>query len=144
MTLLEFNSETLVLLLGGGVIGTIFTAVITWLRFSKKDRADTVKIDAEAAKTLAEANEIKAKAEVTVADAALNLAKRLGEECDMTKTQLEKTQKELDDAHQQLNKLTIQLHFVQEQLEAERRKNNDIIIELTALRAEITQMKNKK
>lgn len=144
MILLQQAPEWLTLLfgsLGGGSLVLVIIAILKWIRFKKKDSADTAKTEAESAKIKAEASEIKAKAEVTVADAALKLAQRLSDECDMTKKILEKTQSELDKTIQQLHRVTTQLNFVQKELDEERSKNAVIQGHLNKLTAELEQIK---
>src|SRR5687768_1496711 len=134
--------QTVFLLLGGGTIGVIFTALIQWRRFRKKDTAESGKTDAEAAKLQAEASEIKAKAEVTIADAALKLAQRLSDECEMTRGILDRTQTELDKTIQQLHSVTTKLNFVQKELDEERSKNAVIQGQLSKLTRELEKTRD--
>jgi len=137
MTLLELELSQWVLgLLGGGTLGVIIVAVINAVRFRKKDTALVGRTDAETIKIQAEAAEIKAKAEVTVADAALKLAQRLSDECDITRKQLEKSQVDLA-------RITSELETLKDELEEERRKNEIKDSLVNELRDEIRKLKNK-
>ncbi len=114
---------------GGGTI----LAVIAWARFRKKDVADVSKTDAETEKLKADALLVKANADVTVADAALKLAQRLSDECNMAKIDLkekenalEKTQSDLNSVRNSLTQALEKIESLQAELDKERIINADM------------------
>lgn len=119
MILLEI-SQGIGLVLGGGVIGTIITTLITWKRFQKKDISETRKVDAETEKLKMEALQTKAQAEVTISEAALKLVQRITEEC--------------DEIRKNVDKLEEQLVILNAELRAEKEKNMKLLTELEILK----------
>ena len=124
-------------ILGGGTFASAVIFGLKWIRYRGKDKSDIDKTDAEAEKIKSEARDIRAKADVTVAEAALKLAERLGQECDMTKRQLEKTQ-------QDLLQVTAKLQEVQFDLERQIEKNNLMATEIIRLTSELDKYKTNK
>lgn len=108
------------LILGGGTLGVILTAIIQWIRFRKKDTSETGKVDAETEKLRMEALQIKAQAEVTISEAALKLVQRITEECEEIK--------------HNVNKLEQQLLKMNAELVAERDKNIKLLAEIAELK----------
>lgn len=78
---------------GGGLVG-----IIAWLRFARKDRAETRKIEAEAKKVEAEATDI-------VADSFEKLCKRMEEELDSKIKEVETLQNDLREMRINLTKI---------------------------------------
>lgn len=108
------------LVLGGGALTAIITAIIQWVRFRKKDTVETQKVGAETEKLKMEALQIKAQAEVTISEAALKLVQRITEECEEIK--------------HNVNKLEQQLLKMNAELIAERDKNIKLLAEIEALK----------
>jgi hypothetical protein len=126
--------QTLLSALSGASFVGIIIFILQWIRYKNKDKSDTGKINAETAKIKAEAAQIEAHAQVTVADAALKLAQRLGEECDMTKIQLNKAQIEIAGLRQELTLVTKRLEEVQLELTKQIEKNNAMVAEINKLK----------
>jgi hypothetical protein len=124
--------QTLLTAACSATITGIIMFILQWVRYKKKDKSEQENIDAQTAKIKAEAIQIEAQAQFTVADAALKLAQRLGEECDLTKTQLHKALVELANVTQKLNE-------VQRELTRQVEKNNQMVIELGKLTAEMNK-----
>lgn len=135
--------ETLLILLGGGTIGVVATAIIQWLRFRKKDYSEQGRVEAETKKLEAEAIEIKAKAEVTVAEAALKLAQKISDECEVTRKELENTQGELAKAISRLNDMTGELKTLQHDLTVEKERAAVNQTEIENLRAQLLKAQGK-
>ena len=108
------------LVLGGGAVTAVATALIQWVRFRKKDTSETAKVGAETEKLRMEALQIKAQAEVSISEAALKLVQRITEECEEIK--------------QNVNKLEQQLLKMNAELIAERDKNVKLLAEIEELR----------
>lgn len=137
-------SQVITLVGGSATFGTILLFLLKWLRFKKTDASAVSLKDAEAAKVQAEAYEIKTKADIGVADAALKVAQRLGEENEVTKKQLEKTQTDLEVALNSLRDATIKLHEVQHELNNEKQKNTLMSQEILELKTELNKLKNSQ
>lgn len=108
------------LVLGGGTLGVIGTAIIQWARFRKKDTVESEKVQAETQKIKMEALQTKAIAEVTISEAALKLVQRITDECN----EIRKNVDRLEDELVALNK----------ELSLEREKNRKLIMEIDKLK----------
>ena len=108
------------LILGGGTLGVIGTAILQWWRFRKKDTSETGKIEAETLKIKMEALKTKAEAEVTISEAALKLVQRITEECNQIKVNVERLEKQLIELNNELL--------------SEREKNRRLLEEIAVLK----------
>lgn len=107
-----------------GLVGTLILFLVKWLtRYRPKDISDNNKTDAETQKIRAEAAEIKAKADVTIVEYSLKMIQKLGDENEVTKKQLEKSQQDLSDALNSLRDAQIKMSEIQHELNNERQKN---------------------
>lgn len=122
MILLESTAfiQGLGIFLGGGVVTTIATSIIQWIRFRKKDTFETEKVEAETEKLKMEALQIKAQAEVTISEAALKLVQRITEEC--------------NEIRKNVDRLEEQLVLINKELRTEKEKNAKLLAEIVLLK----------
>lgn len=133
--------EVVGLLFGGGGITAIVIFGLKWIRFSRSDKQDVNIKRAQVDKLTAEASETKAKGEVSVADAALRWAERLTAECNKTKEQLDKAERDLDTALNSLRDATIKMSEAQHELKNERQKNIFMADQIEKLTIEVQKYK---
>lgn len=136
--------EIIVYLIGFGGLTTLFLFLLNWKRFAPLDTQDVNIKSATVEKIKAETEETKSKAEVSVADAALRWAERLTMECNKTKEQLDKAEKDLDIALDSLRDTTIKMSEVQHDLKNERQQNTLMKYQIEQLKLEIEKLKKSK
>ena len=126
----------------------IVIAIVTWIRFRKKDTADTYKTDAETEKLRADASLVKATADATSSDIALKLAQRLSDDNNLVKqdlkekeVMLDKTQEDLNSVRMSLNSALHKIDELQVELNKERLKNLDMTEKNKAMELEIEKLK---
>lgn len=132
------------LLLGGSGLTTIIIFGLKWIRERKADVQDVNIKKANVDKIAAEATEARARADVGVADAALRWAEKLTLECNKTREQLDKSEKDLEVALNSLRDATIKMSEAQHDLKNERQKNIFMSAEVEKLHAEIERLKQQQ
>lgn len=138
---MEWKTEDIVKALGGGTVVTVFVAVVGWfmgwLRFGKKDTAETKKIEADTA--IAEVEK-----EIKMTNMALKIADQYTEQLHHANETIDKQIVQMQELREELitvknkcnaieNELTIvnnKCHAMEAELKGEKQKNIQLMKEL--------------
>lgn len=104
-------SDIIKWIIGGGSFATviigIFARAMGWIRFRKKDSADTDKVKSETAIDLATVNEKKISDEVKISDAALQWTVNLATQLERANTRIDMKQSEIERLHEIIDLMKI-------------------------------------
>lgn len=107
-------------------IGGIALAILAWIRFKSKDKADVHKTDAEAAEIL-----IKA---------ATELARRANEQCEATSRELEATRQDLAEAELIVEKMKAMVSEHQDKLRMREEEHRNCMVQVRDLQRQLDEL----